>query len=156
MGRQLGRRVLSSKRLGVDVAESWTPHPHHSWSSPSRLRVPHQLFPGPHPLPMEASPGEFTRLMGFGGGSGLVSKSCLTLATPWTVAHQAPLSMEFSRQEHWSGLPCPPPGDLPDPGIKPGSPALQAVREVAILSRNTEEGPSPHGLVCGKFSWHLK
>ena len=42
-------------------------------------------------------------------------------ATPWTVAHQAPLSMRFSRQEHWSGLPCPPPGDLPDQGIKPKS-----------------------------------
>ena len=47
--------------------------------------------------------------------------------TPWTVAHQAPLSMEFSRQEHWSGLPCPPPGDLPNPGIKPRSPTLQVV-----------------------------
>ena len=46
--------------------------------------------------------------------------------TPWTVAHQVPLSMEFSRQEYWSGLPFPSPGDLPDPGIKPGSPALQA------------------------------
>ena len=41
--------------------------------------------------------------------------------TIWTVAHQAPLSMEFSRQEYWSGLPCPPPGDLPDPGIEPKS-----------------------------------
>ena len=40
------------------------------------------------------------------------------LVTPWTVAHQAPLSMGFSRQEYWSGLPCPPPGDLPDPGIE--------------------------------------
>ena len=47
-------------------------------------------------------------------------------ATPWTVAHQAPLSMEFSRQEYWSGLPCPSPGDLPDPGIKPRFPASQA------------------------------
>ena len=47
-------------------------------------------------------------------------------ATPWTVAHQAPPSMEFSRQEYWSGLPFPSPGDLPDPGIEPGSPALQA------------------------------
>ena len=45
--------------------------------------------------------------------------------TPWTVAHQAPLSMGFSRQEYWSGLPCPPPGDLPNPGIEPGSPTLQ-------------------------------
>ena len=47
-------------------------------------------------------------------------------ATPWTVAYQAPLSMGFSRQECWSGLPFPSPGDLPDPGIEPGSPALQA------------------------------
>ena len=46
--------------------------------------------------------------------------------TPWTVAHQAPLSMDFSRQEYWSGLPFSSPGDLPDPGIKPRSPALQA------------------------------
>ena len=44
--------------------------------------------------------------------------------TPWTVAHLAPLFMGFSRQEYWSGLPYPPPGDLPDPGIKPVSPAL--------------------------------
>ncbi len=47
-------------------------------------------------------------------------------ATPWTVAHQAPLSMGFSRQEYWSGLPFPTPGDLPNPGIKPGSPAWLA------------------------------
>ena len=46
-------------------------------------------------------------------------------ATPWTVAHQAPPPMGFSRQEYWSGLPFPSPGDLPNPGIKPGSPALQ-------------------------------
>ena len=47
-------------------------------------------------------------------------------ATPQTVAHQASPSMEFSRQGHWSGLPFPSPGDLPDPRIKPGSPTLQA------------------------------
>ena len=46
-------------------------------------------------------------------------------ATPWTVADQAPRSMGFSRQEYWSGLPFPSPGDLPNPGIEPGSPALQ-------------------------------
>ena len=56
---------------------------------------------------------------------GLVSKSCPTLVTPWTVARQAPLSVEFSKQEHQRGLPFPSPGDLPDPGIKLGSPALQ-------------------------------
>ena len=49
-----------------------------------------------------------------------------TRATPQTAARQAPLSTGFSRQEHWSGLPCPPPGDLPNPGVEPGSPALQA------------------------------
>ena len=46
--------------------------------------------------------------------------------TPWTVAYQAPPSMGFSRQQCWSGLPFPSPGDLPDPGIEPGSPGLQA------------------------------
>ena len=46
--------------------------------------------------------------------------------TPWTVAYQAPPSMGFSRQECWSGLPFPSPGHLPDPGIEPGSPTLQA------------------------------
>ena len=54
------------------------------------------------------------------------SLSCPTLWTPWTVAYQTPLSMGFSRQEDWSGLTFPPPGDPPDPGIEPGSPALQA------------------------------
>ena len=47
-------------------------------------------------------------------------------ATTWTVAYQAPPSMGFSRQEYWSGLPFPSPGDLPNPGIEPGSPTLQA------------------------------
>ena len=55
------------------------------------------------------------------------SLSCVRLfASPWTVAYQAPPSMGFSRQEYWSGLPFPSPGDLPDPGIEPGSPTLQA------------------------------
>ena len=55
-----------------------------------------------------------------------VAQSARLFATPWTAAYQAPLSMGFSRQEYWSGLPFPPPGDLPDPGIEPGSPALEA------------------------------
>ena len=59
-------------------------------------------------------------------GGGLVAESCPTLVTSWTVAHQAPLSMGFSRQEYRSGLPFPSPGDLPNPGIEPKSPALQA------------------------------
>ena len=53
--------------------------------------------------------------------------SCIWLfANPWTVAHQAPLSMEFSWEEYWNGLPFPSPGNLPNPGTEPGSPALQA------------------------------
>ena len=53
--------------------------------------------------------------------------SCVWLfETPWTVSRQAPLFIGFSRQEYWSGLPCPSPGDHPDPGIEPGSAALQA------------------------------
>ena len=59
-------------------------------------------------------------------GGGLVAKSCLTLVTPWTVAHQAPLSIGFSRQEYWSVLSFPSPEDLPDSGNKPASPALEA------------------------------
>ena len=58
---------------------------------------------------------------------GLAAKSCPTLEIPWTVACQAHLSMGFSRQEYWNGLLFPSPGDLPHPGIEPGSPALQAV-----------------------------
>ena len=59
-------------------------------------------------------------------GGGLVAKLCPTLATPWTTACQAPPSMGFSRQEYQSGLPFPSPGDFPDPGLTPGSPAVQA------------------------------
>ena len=57
----------------------------------------------------------------------LKSLSCVQLfGIPWTIAYQAPQSMEFSRQEYWSGWPFPSPGDLPNPGIEPGFPALQA------------------------------
>ena len=63
---------------------------------------------------------------GGGGGGGLVAKSCPTLVTPQTVAHKAPLSMGCSRQEYCSGLPFPSPGNLPNPGIEPRSPAMQA------------------------------
>ena len=70
-------------------------------------------------------------------------------ATPWTVAYQAPPSMGFSRQECWNGLPFPSPGDLPDPGIEPGSPALQA----DALPSETPGKP----LQTGRCYWiHLK
>ena len=57
---------------------------------------------------------------------GFIAKLCPTLAIPWTVSHQIPLSMGFPRQKYWSGLPFPSPGDLTDPRIEPVSPALQA------------------------------
>ena len=58
------------------------------------------------------------------GSGGLVAKLCPIPVTPWTAAHKAPLPMGFPRQEYWSGLPFPSPGDLPNPGIEPASPAL--------------------------------
>ena len=64
--------------------------------------------------------------LGFMFGGGLLTKLCPTLVTPWTIAHQASRSMGFSKQEYWSGLPFPSPGDLPNPGIEPGSPASQS------------------------------
>ena len=67
-------------------------------------------------------------------------------ATPRTVAYQAPPSMGFSRQECWSGLPFPSPGDLPDPGIEPGAPALQADALPSEVSVNSE--PIFLGIFC--------
>ena len=62
-------------------------------------------------------------------------------ATLQTVAHQAPLSMALSRWEHWSGLPCPPPGDLPNPGIKPSSSVSLALADGFFTTSTTWEGP---------------
>ena len=77
----------------------------------------------------------------------IVTKSCQTLSTPRTITHQAPLSMGCSRQEYWSGLPFPSPGDLPDTGIEPGSPALQAV---SLLSEPSGRASSSENL---SFPW---
>ena len=67
--------------------------------------------------------------------------SCFICVRPfvilWTVACQAPLSMEFSRQEYWSGLPCPPTGDLPNPGIKSTSLTTPAVADGFFTTRTT-------------------
>ena len=59
--------------------------------------------------------------------------------TPWTVAHQAPLSMGFPRQDYWSGLPFPPPGDLPKPGIKPESPVSSALQADSLPAEPSEK-----------------
>ena len=66
-------------------------------------------------------------------GGGLVTASCPALAMPWTIACQASLFMGFPRKEYWSGLSFPSPRDLPNPGIKPWSPTLQADLSLAIV-----------------------
>ena len=73
--------------------------------------------------------------------------SCVQLfVTPWAITFQAPLPMEFSRQEYWSGLPCPPPRDLPNPGIELASPALQA--DSLLLSH---QGSLMLSIICVKM-----
>ena len=72
----------------------------------------------------------------------LLSSVMTNFLAPCTVTRQAPLSMEFSRQEYWSGLPCPPPGDLPNLGMEPRSPALQTD------SLPSEPPGKPHLYIC--------
>ena len=81
--------------------------------------------------------------------------------TPWTVARQALLSMGFSRQGYWSGLPCPPPGDLPNPGIKPstvpGKPGQLVILLCKILMSYQKQGlssPKRFGMLCCLFPIH--
>ena len=83
-------------------------------------------------------------------------------ATPWTVAHQAPPSKEFSRQEYWSALPFPSPGDLPDPGIEPGSPssrrhfAVWGTREALTKwSMSERERLIPYDFHCQPKTWYM-
>ena len=70
-------------------------------------------------------------------------------ATPWNVAHQGPPSIGFSRQKYWIGLPFPIPGDLSDPGIQPGSPALQADALPSEPPGNLDWGLATLGEACG-------
>ena len=90
----------------------------------------------------------------------LVSQSYTTLWTPWIVAHQASLSMGFSRREYWSGLPFPPPGDLPDPGIECGSPALEAdslpMESWGILVNARGVNMTKHDPCKKEFAFHWK
>ena len=74
-------------------------------------------------------------------------------ATPWTVAHQAPLSMGFSRQEYWSGLPFPPPGDLPDPGIEPACPVSLAMARVFFTTEPPAKKTSQTPSLLSKSTW---
>ena len=77
-------------------------------------------------------------------------QSCLTPVTPWIVIHQAPLSVEFSRQQYWSGLPFPTLGDLPDPGIEPKSLASPALADGFFII--VPSGKSPCN-VGGNINW---
>ena len=126
-----------------------------SWE---RSSPPRRLSPSlpPNPVPAsESDPLERSQLLVQQGSPGLggphltfciptspwticacsVTSVVSNSATPWTAAHQAPLSMGVSRQESWSGLPCPPPGELPDPGIKPLSPVSSCTWEVSVNSK---------------------
>ena len=131
----------------------WVPEPHCHGSWPSGWRPEVEASVGRFLLRPPSSPGVFSRsphavcahtFLVSGARYPLLVKDqsnwiraalwCAEslsrvrlFATPWTVAHPAPLSLEFSRLEYWRGLPCPPPGDLLYPGIEPGSPSLQAV-----------------------------
>ena len=80
--------------------------------------------------------------------------------TPWTVAYQAPQSMEFSKQEYWSGLPFPSPGDFPNPGIEPGPPALQAAalpsEPAGKPQDGAEEPPNIKKALFGLSLWFIR
>ena len=83
--------------------------------------------------------------------------SCIRLfATPWTVACQTPLSMGFSRQEYWSGLLCPPPGDLPDPGIEPASLTSPALARGFFTTSTTWEVNGPIIPILGIYTGEIK
>ena len=77
-----------------------------------------------------------------------------SLWSPWTVAHQASLSMEFSRRQYWSGLSFPPPGDLPDSGIEPGSPALRTDSSPSEPSGTLKSESESHSVVSDSLQSH--
>ena len=99
-----------------------------------------------HRAALPNTPFQAPWVLGQGGGGGLLTKLCPTLAISWYVACQAPLSMGFFRQEYWSGLPFPSPGDLPHPGIEPRSPALQADSLSTELQGGEGRPREGHGL----------
>ena len=74
-------------------------------------------------------------------------------ATPWAVAYQAPPSMGFSRQEYWNGLPFPSPGNLPNPGIEPGSPAFQA--DALQIEQRAKTGSLRASRGCGLLNLEM-
>ena len=107
--------------MGFPRQECWSGLP---FPSPGDLSDP-GIKPGSPTLQADSLPSEPPGKPG-GIASSVQLSHVRLFVTPWTAVRQAPLSMEFSRQEYWNGLPFPSPGDLSDPGIKPRSPALQA------------------------------
>ena len=109
--------------MGFPRQENWSGLP-----GPSPGDLPHPWIGPASLLSFELAGGLFTTSANWEAKEGLVNVKSLSrarlFATPGTVAYQAPLPMGFSRQEYWNGLPFPSPGDLPDPGIEPRSPAL--------------------------------
>ena len=94
------------------------------------------------------SPGFYEKV------KGLVTQCALLFAPLWTVARQTPLSMGFSRQEYWSGLPCPPPGNLPDPGVKPVSLTSPALAGRFFITSTTWEASS-YDIIAAKKFYHF-
>ena len=96
-----------------------------AWGHPARVDLPRLVFLSELTVCLCLNPWPPGTLAALQACVHACALSCVQLfVTPWTVALQAPLSMRFSRQESWSGCPFPPAGDLPDPGIEPGLPAL--------------------------------
>ena len=129
------------------------------------MRIPDLflLFESPRPLSPSQGPWDFlltflgidSLTLSQHGSSGLVAKSCLTLVTPWTVACQSPLSMGFSREEYWSGLPFLSSGDHPDPGIKYWSPAWQADSLLIELREKSPPYLLSKSVLYNKIPMHL-
>ena len=92
----------------------------------SRVAAAFSSYDGDLSLPLGLALGSSIFLSGCEGKLGVALES-LQGETPWTIAHQAPLFVEFSRQEYWSGVPFPSPGDLPNPGIEPRSPHCKQI-----------------------------
>ena len=158
----LGVKITPSPRGGGEAPpkgspprkeDAWTFHPGYLGSMAkvlTALRNENTTVPG---AANEEGKGINPQRISRSCGGGSVAKSCPTLVTPWTIAHQAPLSMGFSRQEYWSGLPFLSPGDLPDPGIEPVSPALQADSLLTELQGKQEawgmaKPPTPIGYLA--------
>ena len=131
-GHQRGCSIYVSSRFpGINDTLAWKPH-----------FEKHSCSTAPSACPLAGRPS----VPGVPCAQSL-SRVCL-FVTPWTVAHQAPLSLGFPMQEYWSGLPFPSPGDLPNPGIEPASPVCPA-----LVGRFFTAAPSGKMVKCPAAYW---